>query len=472
MSGFGDHQRRLFRRCLGATGGLALGLAAILAAVLEPAAGESPLFLSTTMFGLLALSVLRPSFDLWSRHLFAGVGVAVITYAAAVEGGGLEAPALFALPLLPVVMSFLSGSRAAAAWAAVVCASIAGLWALGDRLDRAAVSPEALEIARPLVICTVVGLALLVGLAYRAAVDGQERSLASARDKALAASTAKSAFLATMSHEIRTPLAGILGIVELLESQPLLDEQREKMALLRRAADGLTALIGNVLDISAIEAGRLVLRPEPVELGALCRDAGGLFSVNAEQRGSELRILGADRDAPSRWVEVDGRRLRQVLLNLVSNAVKFTERGSVQIELRTALRGDGDLDVELAVADTGPGIPEAGRAALFDPFTQLDSTASRRHQGSGLGLAIARKLTVTLGGSLVLESEEGRGSTFRIALTLSVCEPPAAVEPAPTQAPRGPLCVLVVEDNDINQIIIAALLQERGGHSGRGGRGG
>ena len=101
MSGFGDHQRRLFRRCLGATGGLALGLAAILAAVLEPAAGESPLFLSTTMFGLLALSVLRPSFDLWSRHLFAGVGVAVITYAAAVEGAGLEAPALFALPLLP-----------------------------------------------------------------------------------------------------------------------------------------------------------------------------------------------------------------------------------------------------------------------------------------------------------------------------------------------------------------------------------
>jgi signal transduction histidine kinase len=238
------------------------------------------------------------------------------------------------------------------------------------------------------------------------------RELAAARDLAEQSSRAKSAFLAVMSHELRTPLNAIIGYGEMLQDDlrgrgdgVMADDVGRMLAASRH----LTAIIGDILDYSKLEAGRFDLTPSRVDLAALAGELVELMRPAASAKGVAIALEPAPRLGA---VEGDPVRLRQVLLNLIGNAVKFTERGAVTVRLRPARRGR----VACTVHDTGVGIPEEKRAQLFQPFSQVDSSSTRRSGGTGLGLAISRRLVELMRGSLRVRSRHGRGSSFRVTI--------------------------------------------------------
>jgi PAS domain S-box-containing protein len=283
-----------------------------------------------------------------------------------------------------------------------------------------------------------------------------------ARDEAVESSEAKSRFLSTMSHEIRTPLAGVLGTLELLDKTELAPAQREYSGLALRSARALLALLNDVLDFSKMDARGVTLLAEPFDLSLAVRDVRELFLAQAQQQRVQLTVVGVD--APQ-WVQGDQVRLKQVLSNLVGNAVKFTRDGAVTV--RVTAREDGTMvRLQLAVEDTGIGIPKEHQAALFQPFRQVDATTSRRFGGTGLGLAISRHLVEAMGGALTLESVEGKGSTFTTSVALPrVARVSAELGAVLTQAERtsvAGLRVLVAEDNPVNQLVLSRLLQRLG----------
>jgi signal transduction histidine kinase len=283
------------------------------------------------------------------------------------------------------------------------------------------------------------------------------------RDRAEAASAAKGQFLANMSHEVRTPLNGILGMAALLAETPLDPEPREYAQVIRSSAAALLAVVNDILDVSKVEAGMMTVESLPFDLRAACEEVVSLCGQLAAARGVEL-ALDYDPACPALLVG-DGGRLRQVMLNLVTNAIRFTPAGSVRLVVREreALAGASALSV--AVADTGVGIPADKLEHVFEKFTQADASTTRRFGGTGLGLAISRALVELMGGSLTVASEQGRGSTFTAILTLPHAEAAAAVAPAAGRAWRPltrPAHVLVVEDNPTNQRVAVQLLRKLG----------
>lgn len=289
-----------------------------------------------------------------------------------------------------------------------------------------------------------------------------QRQLLAARDAAEEASRLKSAFLAQMSHELRTPLAGVIGLTELALQGDLGGEPRSLIATARQSAEELLSILNAILDLSKIEAGRMSLESIPVDLEALVREVAMLTEVRATEKGLAVhRVIRMAGTSPRRVG--DPLRLKQVLLNLFSNAVKFTERGFVSIAVRA---GEGD-EVELEVRDTGCGIPPEQQAVIFDAFRQADESTSRRFGGTGLGLAICRDLVGMFGGQLRVESAVGMGSRFFFTVRLPPCEARAELcleAPGAPLGPLGPLRILVAEDNPVNQLITRRML-ERLGHT-------
>jgi CheY-like chemotaxis protein/two-component sensor histidine kinase len=272
------------------------------------------------------------------------------------------------------------------------------------------------------------------------------------------ANEAKSTFLATMSHEIRTPLNGVLGMVQAMSADPLPAEQRGRLEIIRQSGQALLTILNDVLDFSKIEAGMLEVEEIEFDLGEVVAGVHATFGAIAGQK--KLSFV-QDIDAARGLYRGDPARIRQILNNLVSNALKFTETGELRV---TAKPVAGDL--ELRVSDTGVGIPADKLGSLFTSFTQVDASTSRRFGGTGLGLAICWRLVDLLGGAIRVESEFGRGSVFIVTLPLMrVAEARIAASTSSEEdldLKTLPARVLAAEDNKVNQLVLKALLQQVG----------
>ncbi|WP_163558741.1 ATP-binding protein [Halomonas sp. NO4] len=292
----------------------------------------------------------------------------------------------------------------------------------------------------------------------RHSLESLSRELQATAQRAESASRAKSEFLATVSHEIRTPLNGVIGMSELLLEQPLDARSDDYARTLHSSGQRLLELINDILDFSKIESGRLELERRPVDLAALVEEACQLFAPRAAAKGLRL-VTRLSPSLPAATMG-DPARLRQVLLNLLANAIKFTEQGEVSVE--AGLSESGRLS--LTVSDTGPGIAASQRERLFEPFRQGDASIARRYGGTGLGLAICRRLVAAMEGEIGVDSRPGAGSRFWIELPLEAAPSPARREASAAALPRFSGRVLVVEDNLVNRQVAKALLERLGCH--------
>jgi signal transduction histidine kinase/DNA-binding response OmpR family regulator len=291
-------------------------------------------------------------------------------------------------------------------------------------------------------------------------------ALEEATQRAMSANRAKSEFLANISHELRTPMNGILGMLDIVLDDELPAGQREHLEISKGCANTLLALLNDLLDLSKIEAGKMLLERIAFDVRLLSEDCARTLNAKAVEKGIELRFF-ADPAVPAR-IMGDPLRFRQILTNLLSNAVKFTEHGRVDVGL--AMRNDeaGRPWLSVTVHDTGLGIPAAKLNDIFEDFTQADGSVSRKYGGTGLGLAITRRLVQMHGGTIQVQSKQGEGSTFLVEMPVQPAEPALAVMPAkrsPAAAAVSKVSgalVLVVEDNLVNQKVVASVLKRHG----------
>ncbi len=300
-------------------------------------------------------------------------------------------------------------------------------------------------------LASVIFVGFYVGPLIRVTETAFERLEKTTR-AALEAVRLKSEFLANMSHEIRTPMNGVLGMLELLRKTTLDAKQKRYAETLSTSATALMTVLNDILDFSKIEAGKVELRLAPCEPRSLLEEVAELFAARAESKGIEL-LYHVSPDVPVR-VEADRDRLRQVLTNLVGNAIKFTDTGEVVVHASVAKQQDGRLILEILVVDTGIGIDEDQHKLLFEAFSQLDGSSTRRFGGTGLGLAISKKLVRLMGGELGVTSKEGRGSRFFVRIPVR----PLSAEPTRVPTLNRNVRALIVDDNATNRLLLEELL--------------
>jgi len=340
---------------------------------------------------------------------------------------------------------------------------------LGNRIEVAAMRSDGSQFPIELAISVVEGDAGPVFIAYLRDISerkGNELALRSARIRAEEANRAKSDFLAMMSHEIRTPLNGVLGLLGLLRDTPVNEEQRNFVDTARNSAEILLVIINDVLDFSKMEAGKLELEIAPFDLAHIVESTADTLAAAAASKG--IAVYSWVVPGTPRYLLGDAGRIRQILLNLVGNAVKFTQEGSVTIDVSMTKHEPPYVALRFDVIDTGIGIPEDRQSDIFNEFTTVDGSYSRKFEGTGLGLAISQRLVKMMGGEIDFASAPDEGSTFRFALELeeapagtAVAEP-IATELIPTAGNRN-LRILLAEDNPTNRMV-AKIMLEKAGH--------
>jgi signal transduction histidine kinase/FixJ family two-component response regulator len=393
-----------------------------------------------------------------ARSRWATWGVVAI-YTAAMTGAFLEPryPAAFLIPLALILVAHAVDFTGIIAVILLTAVISVGLTFTG----HGAISRFPGDIKeKVLVVQTFLAIVICTTLPFSALKSDRERlrrSLVAALEAATSASQAKSTFLATISHEIRTPLNGVLGMAQAIEMGELTPVQRERVAVVRRSGEALLSLLNDVLDLSKIEAGKLTLETLRFDPAAVVDAVVAQNQALAASRNLELR---GETSALDSLYDGDPNRLRQIIQNLVSNAIKFTESGSVTI----IASGDDD-GLTIQVRDTGMGIPANKLGELFQKFRQVDESTTRRFGGTGLGLSICRELAQAMGGRIGVESTEGVGSTFTFFAPLRRSAPVVAEAVAATEdggPPEFELRVLAAEDNAINQLVLKTLLGAAG----------
>ena len=294
-------------------------------------------------------------------------------------------------------------------------------------------------------------------------LEKQNREIEQARARAEQSEKFKEQFLARMSHEIRTPLNAVIGMTGLLLDEPQPPKTENYLKSIKQAGEHLTGIINEILDLSKIDAGKLELYEAPFHMPDLLKDIGNLFQTRAKEK--ELQLIIEKGDGSPDWFLGDSNRIRQILVNLVGNAVKFTDQGSVQVKMTADDIRENKAMITFSVEDTGPGIPKEAQAKIFEEYVQAGQAGDQKVAGTGLGLSIVRKLVNRMGGTLALESEPGKGSafSFTVPLTLSSEEAWKALQKEKDlalTAMKGAYRILVVEDNPSNQIVTEGMLEK------------
>ncbi|HCH65892.1 MAG: hybrid sensor histidine kinase/response regulator [Deltaproteobacteria bacterium] len=428
--------------------------------------GTSAGLATAIAIGLVALWALRVAGPVPAAHLTA-IACCAILVPYITLAGGFEYPFFFWFLIVPFCAGLLGGQRVGLIWSLIIGAIVTGyvvLYLHGIRLPAIEMGspPAVLVLSQALALvfmCSATMFIFQLNLRWEeqqtitaiAKLEVEVAERRSAEDAAQKANLAKGAFLAMMSHELRTPMNGVLGMTQLLLLEAQSESQRRHTEALRDSGKLLMHLLDSLLDFSKIEGGHVELEHRAFELPRVLRSASDLMRGRAQHKQLDF-VVALDHNLPH-WVQGDELRLRQMVLNLVSNAVKFTETGTVSLRARSPAPGTILLEVE----DTGIGIPPEAQEHLFEAFTQADSTITRKYGGTGLGLAIVASLCEAMGGQVEVESSVGSGSTFRLRLPLEATESPTS-SVTPATRPEAVVRVLVVEDNPVNQMVAERLL--------------